>query len=71
MPTTQRSDACSSRRYLAYGDEEYDLIVAHDLQPRLQDLPLLVGKVHVRPPASMTGRETLYGLWHAYEIASS
>jgi hypothetical protein len=49
MPTTQGSDACSSRRYLAYGDEEYDLIVAHDLQPRLQHLPVLVGKVQVRP----------------------
>lgn len=71
MPTTQCSDACSSRRYLAYGDEEYDLIVAHDLQPRLQDLPVLVGKVHVRTPASMTGHETLYGLWHVYQKASS
>jgi hypothetical protein len=37
----------------------------------LQDLPLLVGKVHVRPPASMTDRGTLYGPWHVYEIASS
>jgi hypothetical protein len=36
----------------------------------LQDLPLLVGKVHVRPPASMTDRGTLYGPWHVYEIAS-
>ncbi len=36
----------------------------------LQDLPLLVGKVHVRPPASMTARGTLYGPWHIYEIAS-
>jgi hypothetical protein len=37
----------------------------------LQDLPLLVGKVHVRPPASMIDRETLYGPWHVYEIAST
>jgi hypothetical protein len=38
---------------------------------RLQDLPLLVGKVHVCPPLSMTGRGTLYGPRLVYEIASS